>query len=75
QTHDVAVETDTFAKLVVSNANAKEFTGKYDVKAKEMKKQNHIQTPTIKPITKTTTSKAPIKPIVASTDNDEWASF
>ena len=34
QTHDVAVQTDTIAKLVVSNANAKEFNGKNSVKAK-----------------------------------------
>ncbi len=34
QTHDVAVVTDEIAKLVVSNANAKEFEGKNEVKAK-----------------------------------------
>ena len=36
QTHDVAVITDEIAKLVVSNANAKEFIGKNEVKAKKM---------------------------------------
>ncbi|MEA3316240.1 MAG: nitrate- and nitrite sensing domain-containing protein, partial [Campylobacterota bacterium] len=36
QTHDVAVQTDTIAKLVVSNANEKEFNGKSSVKAKDM---------------------------------------
>ena len=36
QAHDVAVITDTIAKLVVSNANAKEFAGKNEVKAKAM---------------------------------------
>ena len=36
QTHDVAVITDKIAKLVVSNANAKEFIGKNDVKAKSI---------------------------------------
>jgi methyl-accepting chemotaxis protein len=81
QTHDVAVDTDTIAKLVVSSANEKEFAGKESVKAKEMKKPNHIQVPVIKPVakkpvTKTTTAqKAPIQPIVASKDEDEWASF
>jgi methyl-accepting chemotaxis protein len=35
QTHDVAILTDEIAKLVVSNANAKEFIGKDSVKAKE----------------------------------------
>ncbi|RXI33158.1 chemotaxis protein [Arcobacter ellisii] len=34
QTHDVAVLTDEIAKLVVSNADAKEFSGKDTVKAK-----------------------------------------
>ena len=36
QTHDVAVITDNIAKLVVSNADAKEFKGKNEVKAKEI---------------------------------------
>ena len=34
QAHDVAAITDEIAKLVVSNANAKEFHGKNEVKAK-----------------------------------------
>ena len=34
QTYEVAVQTDTIVKLVVSNANAKEFIGKDEVKAK-----------------------------------------
>jgi len=34
QTHDVAVQTDRIAKLVVSDANKKEFIGKNNVKAK-----------------------------------------
>jgi methyl-accepting chemotaxis protein len=33
--HDVAVETDTIAKLVVSNADSKEFIGKDTIKAKQ----------------------------------------
>jgi len=36
QAQDVAVITDEIAKLVVSNANAKEFNGKDSVKAKEL---------------------------------------
>jgi methyl-accepting chemotaxis protein len=36
QTHDIAVLTDEIAKLVVSNANAKEFIGKEEVKAKDI---------------------------------------
>ena len=36
QAHDIATTTDTIAKLIVSEANEKEFIGKNDVKAKEM---------------------------------------
>ncbi len=36
QTNDVAIQTDTIAKLVVSNANEKEFIGKDSVKAKNI---------------------------------------
>jgi methyl-accepting chemotaxis protein len=37
QTHDVAVLTDEIAKLVVSNADAKEFAGKDSVTVKDIK--------------------------------------
>ena len=42
QSHDVALITDTIAKLVVTNANAKEFDGKDEVRAKNLnlKKNN-----------------------------------
>ncbi|MDD2887285.1 MAG: methyl-accepting chemotaxis protein [Aliarcobacter sp.] len=36
QTHDVAVITDEIAKLIVSNADSKEFVGKNEVKAKNI---------------------------------------
>jgi len=36
QTHDVAVQTDVISKLVVSDANKKEFIGKNEVKRKKM---------------------------------------
>jgi methyl-accepting chemotaxis protein len=36
QTHDVALKTDQLAKLVVSDANEKEFIGKENVQAKQM---------------------------------------
>ena len=86
QTHDVAVDTDTIAKLVVSSANEKEFAGKERVKDKEMKKPNHIQVPVIKPVASSSVSKSlvkttsaqkvPIQPIVASqSDEDVWTSF
>ena len=36
QTYNVAMQTDTIAKLIVSNANSKEFIGKNEVKAKTL---------------------------------------
>lgn len=36
QAHDVAILTDEIAKLVVNNANAKEFNGKNEVRAKSL---------------------------------------
>ena len=36
QTHDIAKITDEIAKLVIENANAKEFIGKNEVKAKDI---------------------------------------
>ncbi len=38
ETHDIAALTDEIAKLVVSNANSKEFIGKENVKAKQTNK-------------------------------------
>ncbi|MDN5097582.1 methyl-accepting chemotaxis protein [Aliarcobacter butzleri] len=38
QTHDVALITDEISKLIVSDADSKEFVGKHDVKAKSLKK-------------------------------------
>lgn len=42
QTHDVAVLTDEIAKLVVSNANDKEFIGKDEVKAKNINTKSKV---------------------------------
>ncbi|UWY59681.1 methyl-accepting chemotaxis protein [Aliarcobacter butzleri] len=36
QTHDVALITDEISKLIVSDADAKEFVGKHDVRAKDI---------------------------------------
>ena len=51
ETHDVAVITDQIAKLVVSDANEKEFIGKNEVRAKDLNLEK----------TKTTMISAPIK--------------
>ena len=84
QTQDVSAQTDTIAKLVVSNANEKEFLGKNDVQAKNMGK---MQTPSpttninIKSnnVTKqskvTETNSKTIKPITTVNNDDEWDSF
>ena len=40
QSHDVAVDTDIIAKLIVSNADEKKFIGKNEVKAKNMSSNN-----------------------------------
>ena len=80
QSHDIALSTDEIAKLIVSDANQKEFEGKNEVKAKEagMKKEvkEHIIASTPKKIIKT--SKPNInstKEITSSSSNDEWESF
>ncbi|MDD3055374.1 MAG: methyl-accepting chemotaxis protein [Aliarcobacter sp.] len=80
QTYEVAIQTDTIAKLVVSNANAKEFIGKNEVTAKVLENKstsNKTQTAT-KPHTPTKTSniKRDTKVVLSNTkDDDEWASF
>ncbi len=48
QTHDVALQTDEISKLVVSNADEKEFEGKYDLKAKDLNDGIEIKTETKK---------------------------
>ena len=44
QTQEVSLITDEIAKLIVSNANEKEFIGKNDVKAKDINVKNNIET-------------------------------
>ena len=80
QSHDIAQSTDEIAKLIVSDANQKEFEGKNEVKAKNagIKKEvkEHIIASTPKKIIKT--SKPNInstKEITSSSSNDEWESF
>ena len=82
QTHDVAVLTDDIAKLVVSNANAKEFKGKDNVKAKEMnfKSNSSYDIKTNQVIHKKTLHKKIMpkenKIVLNKSDNgDDWESF
>jgi methyl-accepting chemotaxis protein len=85
QTHDVAVLTDEIAKLVVSNANAKEFIGKDDVKSKTINKKVNVSYD-VKPTT-IINKKVEYKPLKIETpkeskvitanksNDDEWESF
>jgi len=81
KTHDVAVQTDEIAKLVVSNADEKEFIGKDSVKAKEVQAVQQVthNTPVQKQQTRSVRPQATTiasKPIVSSAnDKDEWESF
>ena len=84
QTHEVAVVTDEIAKLVVSSADAKEFIGKNEVKAKDM----HLKTNSSYDIktnqvvhkkistpkqTKVENKNQKIEPNISK--DDEWESF
>ena len=87
QTYGVAVQTDAIAKLVVSNANDKEFIGKDSVKAKVMdehKENEHL--PRVEKSTKkeeknyaktNTTKHEKVGKFVAekNDEDDDWASF
>ena len=63
QTYSVAMQTDTIAKLIVSNANSKEFIGKNEVKAKTLDEDSPN-----KPI-------LDIKKPNFKEDKEEWTSF
>ena len=81
QTHDVAVLTDQIAKLVVSSADEKEFVGKTDAKAKNIKsatKTIHVQESEqkiTKKVVKQKESNSFISEKKVSKDSDEWESF
>ncbi|XOB63623.1 methyl-accepting chemotaxis protein [Campylobacterota bacterium DY0563] len=64
QTNDIAISTDSIAKVIVKNANEKEFKGKDSVKAKTFKHKD-LEKPVKKE--KVIESK--------SNDSDEWESF
>ena len=75
QSHDIALSTDNIAKLIVEDANKKEFNGKNDVKPKIESNQkektllrNEISQQTVSQNKKTTQIKD-------SSKDDEWESF
>ncbi|TLS97849.1 hypothetical protein [Aliarcobacter cibarius] len=76
QTHDVAVLTDDIAKLIVQHADEKEFSGKKEVKGRDISLNSKIHNTQMNKITKKTESK-PVKEIkiVSKAPDDEWESF
>ncbi|MFA7022068.1 MAG: methyl-accepting chemotaxis protein [Aliarcobacter sp.] len=87
QSHDVAVSTDKIAKLIVSDANLKEFAGKNEVKAKDFGMDKELKEHILSSgkNTKAINSNKEIsKPKISSTKeikansqikDDEWESF
>ncbi|MGJ0363899.1 methyl-accepting chemotaxis protein [Aliarcobacter cryaerophilus] len=80
QSHDIAQSTDEIAKLIVQDANQKEFEGKNEVKAKDVgiKKEvkEHIIVSSPKKIIKPSKSNInSTKEIKSNSNDDEWESF
>jgi methyl-accepting chemotaxis protein len=66
QTNDIALSADEIAKLVVSDANDKEFVGKNDVKARDINSNEIKNTPTLE---NTKIAK------ISTNSTKEWESF
>ncbi|RBQ31105.1 chemotaxis protein, partial [Arcobacter sp. FW59] len=79
QTNEIALGADEIAKLIVEDANAKEFVGKNEVKSKnlESNKVNRKIEDTSKEKTIKTTSntKSKVEVVKDNTKDDEWESF
>jgi methyl-accepting chemotaxis protein len=89
ETRNVATQTETIAKTIVDDVDAKEFNGKNDLKSKTAVKsaqkvvEQKVATPTQATVTQTATlqekpqkvSNTNIKPIVSNDEEDEWESF
>ncbi|MBF7071140.1 methyl-accepting chemotaxis protein [Aliarcobacter butzleri] len=73
QTHDISIVTDEISKLIVSDADEKEFIGKENVKAKEIEKKatKSLKQPETK--TEKTAKNVPIKS--KESTNDDWENF
>ncbi|MFY9094855.1 methyl-accepting chemotaxis protein, partial [Aliarcobacter butzleri] len=71
QTNDIAIVTEEIAKLVVKDANAKEFIGKNEVKAKNI---DILEEKSVKTTQKDISKKAETKSNNIS-NNYEWESF
>ncbi|ADG92756.1 methyl-accepting chemotaxis sensory transducer [Arcobacter nitrofigilis DSM 7299] len=76
ETQDIAILTDEIAKLIVSDANNKEFAGKENVKAKSAENKVKDTLPVKKEVTKPVIKKEVKNEVMKSQkDNDEWESF
>ncbi|MGJ0363187.1 methyl-accepting chemotaxis protein [Aliarcobacter cryaerophilus] len=82
QSHDIAQSTDEIAKLIVQDANQKEFEEKNEVKAKDVgiKKEvkDHIIASSPKKIIKPSKPKLIVnqtQEIKSNSNDDEWESF
>ncbi|MDN5115133.1 methyl-accepting chemotaxis protein [Aliarcobacter butzleri] len=74
QTHDVALITDEISKLIVSDADSKEFVGKHDVKAKDVNVgTNNKQIHEVEK--KVTPTKKDTKVVSSKSNDNEWESF
>ncbi|MFW2236242.1 methyl-accepting chemotaxis protein [Aliarcobacter butzleri] len=73
QTHDIAIVTDEISKLIVSDADEKEFIGKEKVKAKEIEKKATKSVKQSETKTEKTAKNAPI--ISKESANDNWENF
>ncbi|MFA7571286.1 MAG: methyl-accepting chemotaxis protein [Sulfurimonadaceae bacterium] len=82
QTRDVAVMTDEIAKLVVSDANKKEFVGKENVKAKSLERKKDVSLDKLNNTSEKINQKNGSVPkkvestsVVNKQNHDEWESF
>ena len=66
QSHDIAQSADEIAKLIVQDANQKEFVGKNDVKARDINSNEIKNTPTLE---NTKIAK------ISTNSTKEWESF
>ncbi|RBQ29601.1 methyl-accepting chemotaxis protein [Aliarcobacter vitoriensis] len=79
QAHDIALSNDNIAKLIVEDANSKEFIGKNEVKEKDIgtKREDTKNIQIVNNTKKISTPQSSKKPttIKDSSKDDEWESF
>ena len=79
-TQNIAIQTQTLAKQVLDDVNAKEFVGKDTIRAKKASIQTLAKTTNVDSVKKVTPSSSQntpknIQAIKSNTNEDEWASF